>query len=59
MAVSKYLNGKYSKQVAGIKRYIVSNGLEKEILRHVRESDIKKANTAINELCADIAAKKM
>jgi predicted transcriptional regulator len=59
VAVSKYLNRKYSKQVAGVKKYIVENGLDAQIMRYVRESDSEKVNCAINELCAEIAAKNV
>ncbi len=59
VAVSKYLNGKYSTRVAKIKKQITTNRLDKDILKYVRESNSQKVNAAINELCADIAAKNM
>jgi predicted transcriptional regulator len=59
VAVSKYLNGKYSGKVAGIKKYIATNRLDSQILRYVRESNAQKTNAAINELCAEIATKKL
>ncbi len=57
VAVSKYLNGRYSRSVKVIKDHIERRGLENNVLRYMNGHDMRKANEAINDLCADIATK--
>ncbi len=55
VAVSKYLNGRYSKSVGKVKRYIVENDLDRNIMKYAKDSNSQKVNRAINELCAKLA----
>lgn len=59
VAVSKYMNGRYSKHVAEIKKYIISNGLDREVIRYARKSDLEKVNRAINDLCAKLVSNNL
>lgn len=56
VAVSKYVNGRYSNHVAEIKRYITANRLDSDVIKYARESNSEKVGKAINELCAKIVA---
>ncbi|MDE1851779.1 MAG: hypothetical protein KGH69_03775 [Candidatus Micrarchaeota archaeon] len=52
VAVSKYLNGRYSDEVGRIKRYIESKGLEKGIVERIERGESKETiNAEIDQLC--------
>ncbi|MDE1861252.1 MAG: helix-turn-helix domain-containing protein [Candidatus Micrarchaeota archaeon] len=53
VAVSKYLNGRYSAKVARMKDYITKEELNGEIIRRMLNNDNQeKINKAVNDLCA-------
>ncbi len=56
VAVSKYLNCKYSKSVAEIKERIDSGGLDGEVIGYALKDDSSMVNKSIEELCARIAS---
>ncbi len=56
VAVSKYLNCKYSKSVAEIKEMIDSGSLDGEVIGYALKDDSLMVSKAIDELCAKIAA---
>ena len=56
VAVSKYLNGKYSREVSRVKEYITRHGLETEIAEGIaRNEDEKSINSRVDALCGRIA----
>ena len=52
VAVSKYLNGKYSKEVKQLKDYIEKNGLNSELIQSILDGESSDAiNRKIDNLC--------
>jgi len=52
VAVSKYLNKRYSEKIEKIKDYIVSKGLAEEIVKGIVNNEAKeKIENKINSLC--------
>ncbi len=60
VAVSKYLNEKYSSDVMKIRNYIIKNGLGKEIARSLSEGrSSSEIHAEIDRLCASLASSKV
>ncbi|MDE1768533.1 MAG: helix-turn-helix domain-containing protein [Candidatus Micrarchaeota archaeon] len=59
VAVSKYLNGRYSERVNKIKTLINSQGLCEDIVKQALESDSETLNMPIQKLCSRIATLKL
>ncbi len=55
VAVSKYINKKYSKEVAAISRYIDEKGIGKELVAQIIQGKSKTSiNNEIDNICAEI-----
>lgn len=60
VAVSKYINGRYSKEVFRIKEYIISKGLEGQIISQIESGRTQeRIGRSIEELCEKIARSEM
>lgn len=60
VAVSKYINRRYSNEVLRIKKYIDSNELNVGIVSSIVEGiDLKEVNRRIDELCNERSLLKM
>lgn len=56
VAVSKYINGRYSSEVARIKQYIESKGLAKGIVEQIEKGESKeRISMGIDELCTQLS----
>ncbi len=57
VAVSKYLNGKYSKEVRTVKDKISASGILDDTAKKVSATSNSRAvNSMVNELCAEIVS---
>ena len=57
VAISKYLHGKYSKDILRMKKYILQQGLSDNIVKRVLKSnDRKQIDNQIDELCDRLVA---
>lgn len=54
VAVSKYLNGRYSSSVKKIKEHIMAKGLDKEIVNSVLSANEARVNRSIDKLCEEL-----
>lgn len=55
VAISKYLNGRYSKEVLKMKNYIRDNGLGNEIAKRLAQGrDKSEVHSRIDGLCTEI-----
>lgn len=52
VAVSKYLHGRYSKDISNAKKYIVQHGLDRAVVSKIAKGgNRKQIDGAIDELC--------
>ncbi len=59
VAVSKYINKKYSEEVASMNNYVNDRGVGKKIAKEIVQGKSKNSiNTEIDEICAEIMINK-